>query len=352
MSTQIARGPSAPRPMHLNMTTPLTARTLEAIQCEITKEMIAIIATHARAVIPCTPAAPANPAVASDSTQPTSYQSSRSGACERLPSPPTTPGTSTLSSIPPLDMFITNLVLRSRVQAGTLICTLVYLRRLRRRLPKEARGMECTCHRIFLATLIVAGKYLNDASPKNKYWARYSTVFTVAEVNLMEKQLLFLLDFDLRIDNDDLNDAATSFFVAEAKPSMPLTPTTPPFRAVQLQTDGHDSTAIVSLERHAEERECLVSAPLSSMEAHSLPRKYHDGYISAEPTKAYPTTLGLGGHRDIHPPAIAMNVTTTTATEIENVRNMPANALAQAHGRTHSATTILNEHRAARRCSQ
>ncbi|KAJ2756469.1 PHO85 cyclin-1 [Coemansia pectinata] len=181
MSTQIDRGHSAQRPMHLNVATPLSARTLEAIQCEITKEMIAIIATHARAVIPCTPAAPANTVVTSDSTQPTSYQSSRSGACERLPSPPTTPGSSALSSIPPLDMFITNLVLRSRVQAGTLICTLVYLRRLRRRLPKEARGMECTCHRIFLATLIVAGKYLNDASPKNKYWARYSTVFTVAE---------------------------------------------------------------------------------------------------------------------------------------------------------------------------
>ncbi|KAJ2111988.1 PHO85 cyclin-1, partial [Coemansia sp. RSA 922] len=318
MSTQIDRGHSAQRPTHLNVATPLSARTLEAIQCEITKEMIAIIATHARAVIPCTPAAPANPVVASDSTKPTLYQSSRSGACERLPSPPTTPGTSALSSIPPLDMFITNLVLRSRVQAGTLICTLVYLRRLRRRLPKEARGMECTCHRIFLATLIVAGKYLNDASPKNKYWARYSTVFTVAEVNLMEKQLLFLLDFDLRIDNDDLNDAASSFFVAEAKPSMPLTPTTPPFGVVQLQAGGHDSAAAANMERHVEERASMVSVPMASMEARPLPRKLHDGYAHTESTKTYPATLGLGGHREIHPPAVAMNATATNATEIEN----------------------------------
>ncbi|KAJ2881834.1 PHO85 cyclin-1 [Coemansia aciculifera] len=325
MSTQIDRGHSAQRPMHLNVATPLSARTLEAIQCEITKEMIAIIATHARAVIPCTPAAPANTVVTSDSTQPISYQSSRSGACERLPSPPTTPGSSALSSIPPLDMFITNLVLRSRVQAGTLICTLVYLRRLRRRLPKEARGMECTCHRIFLATLIVAGKYLNDASPKNKYWARYSTVFTVAEINLMEKQLLFLLDFDLRIDNDDLNDAASSFFVAEAKPSMPLTPTTPPFGVVQLQAGGHDPTAIANSERHTEERASVVSVPMAPMEARPLPRKLHDGYAHAEATKAYPATLGLGGgHRDIHPPVAAMNATATTAAEIENTTMDPS----------------------------
>ncbi|KAJ2489718.1 PHO85 cyclin-1 [Coemansia sp. RSA 2050] len=316
MSTQIDRSHSAQRPMHLNMTTPLSTRTLEAIQCEITKEMIAVIATHARAVIPCTPAAPAKPAVTSDSAQHTSYQGSRPGACERLPSPPTTPGSNALSSIPPLDMFITNLVLRSRVQAGTLICTLVYLRRLRRRLPKEARGMECTCHRIFLATLIVAGKYLNDASPKNKYWARYSTVFTVAEVNLMEKQLLFLLDFDLRIDNDDLNDAASSFFVAEAKPSMPLTPTTPPFGgAAQLQAGGHDSTTVLRSERHDDERTCLASAPVSSMEARALPRKFHDGYIHAESGKVYPTTLGLSSHPDIHPSVVAMNA---AATDIEN----------------------------------
>lgn len=53
--------------------------------------------------------------------------------------------------------------------------------------------MPCTCHRVFLSTLIVTAKYVNDTSPKNRHWARYSSVFSVAEVNLMEKQLLVLL---------------------------------------------------------------------------------------------------------------------------------------------------------------
>jgi len=71
--------------------------------------------------------------------------------------------------------------------------------------------MPCTTHRIFLASLILAAKNLNDSSPKNKHWARYSAVrgfenfgFSITEVNLMEKQLLFLLDWDLRINPDDL----------------------------------------------------------------------------------------------------------------------------------------------------
>lgn len=46
----------------------------------------------------------------------------------------------------------------------------------------------------------MAAKYLNDSSPKNKHWATFAKLFDTAEINLMEKQLLFLLDYDLRFD--------------------------------------------------------------------------------------------------------------------------------------------------------
>lgn len=167
----------------------------EFIQMPVGKEMIAYLAMKASNVIRCEPA----------SALP--------------PTPPQTPPEERYIDLaqprqpllPTLEQFVASLVERSHVQVPTLMSSLVYLERLQKRLPPVAKGMRCTVHRIFLASLILAAKNLNDSSPKNKHWARYSVVkgfegfgFSLTEVNLMEKQMLFLLDWDLRITNEDL----------------------------------------------------------------------------------------------------------------------------------------------------
>ncbi|PGH19842.1 hypothetical protein AJ80_03759 [Polytolypa hystricis UAMH7299] len=116
-----------------------------------------------------------------------------------------------LPPLPSLTQFIHSLVQRSHVEVPTLMTSLVFLARLRSKLPPVAKGMRCTAHRIFLASLILAAKNLNDSSPKNKHWARYTVVsnyadfgFSLMEVNLMERQLLYLLDWNTTVTEQDL----------------------------------------------------------------------------------------------------------------------------------------------------
>lgn len=118
------------------------------------------------------------------------------------PSPPSSP----TNSLPSLYMFINNLVKYTNVFTGTLMASLVYLKRLNEKLPHGATAQDPSSrHRIFLACLILSAKFHNDASPKNKHWAKYTDgLFSTNEINEMERQLLFLLDWDVTVSNEDL----------------------------------------------------------------------------------------------------------------------------------------------------
>lgn len=112
---------------------------------------------------------------------------------------------------PPLEQFIAFVSRCSRVRTGTLMCAVVLLERLRSRLPKEARGQTCTAHRLFIASLVIAGKCNCDCWPTNPHWASHRIGFSAAEISLMERQMLRLLDYSLAIDESHLVAVAVRF---------------------------------------------------------------------------------------------------------------------------------------------
>ncbi|EJD53119.1 hypothetical protein AURDEDRAFT_180692 [Auricularia subglabra TFB-10046 SS5] len=97
--------------------------------------------------------------------------------------------------------FVVRVVQTCRLSTGTVLGAMVYLERVKPNL----RILSCkfAAHRIFMASALIASKYLNDANMSNGDWASCSP-FPVRELLLMELEFLHILDYRLAISDADL----------------------------------------------------------------------------------------------------------------------------------------------------
>lgn len=98
-----------------------------------------------------------------------------------------------------LDAFLTNIMARTRITTSTLITAFFYLERLKLFHPK-CKGSSGSGHRLFLAAIILAAKYMYDDTFDNTAWATVSSgLFDLEQVNHMEREMLNFLEFKLFI---------------------------------------------------------------------------------------------------------------------------------------------------------
>ncbi|CAG8518255.1 5177_t:CDS:1 [Ambispora gerdemannii] len=87
----------------------------------------------------------------------------------------------------------------------TMVVGLIYVHRLKRTLPATARGDFDTPYKIFLSAILLASKYLSDHSLQNRNIADITNgLYSVKDVNTMERSFLGLLKYELWVDVDEV----------------------------------------------------------------------------------------------------------------------------------------------------
>ncbi|KAG8731238.1 hypothetical protein FRC12_019818, partial [Ceratobasidium sp. 428] len=121
---------------------------------------------------------------------------------QHLPTPPVTPVRGKFApnnvacapewDFPPLEKFLANLVLLSGVHTASVLCSMIYLKRITRALQSNAikHGPE-TPYRLAAALFIVASKYNHDSSPSTAHW----TVFVAGALGHGESACMDMIRY-------------------------------------------------------------------------------------------------------------------------------------------------------------
>ncbi|PJF18733.1 hypothetical protein PSACC_01458 [Paramicrosporidium saccamoebae] len=89
----------------------------------------------------------------------------------------------------------------------TALGSLVYMERLASRISTKAHGNKETAYRVFITSLLLSTKFLQDGSIRNDGWSSsLKPWFSATELTCMERQLLQCIDYNLEIKVEDLEN--------------------------------------------------------------------------------------------------------------------------------------------------
>ncbi|KAF8633442.1 hypothetical protein AX17_004612 [Amanita inopinata Kibby_2008] len=103
---------------------------------------------------------------------------------------------------PKLPQFIAYALHRTKLHASVVIAGLILLQRLKARFP-SAKGSSG--HRLFISAYMIASKVICDDTYSNKSWAIVAQgLFSLREINQMEREMCSYLDWELTVDSETL----------------------------------------------------------------------------------------------------------------------------------------------------
>lgn len=106
--------------------------------------------------------------------------------------------------MPTLVEFIAYALYRTRLSDSIVHSALLLLTRLKQRYP-SARGTPSSPHRLFLSALMLASKMSMDDTYSNKSWVIVGqNMFSLSEVNRMERELFGFLNSNCYVTKDEL----------------------------------------------------------------------------------------------------------------------------------------------------
>ena len=99
--------------------------------------------------------------------------------------------------------LLRNIMKRTKISIMTIVVALLLLKRLKNLHP-SSRGTRTSVYRLVFSSVLVASKIMYDDTYDNRAWSTVSLgLFTLSDVNLMERDILYFLDYRMFVSREE-----------------------------------------------------------------------------------------------------------------------------------------------------